>query len=252
MIEGWVCIGRKMTEWEWYSDSNVVRLFLHLLLMANFKENHWQGRTINRGQWVSSRATVSLQTGLTIKQIRIAEAKLINSGSLVVEGANKFTVYSIVKYEEYQKSKPDRANKGQAEGNQTANKGQQLNKENKENKETNIPPTPLPDWIPKRDWDDWIAQRKDKPSKRALELSIERLAKLKAQGHPPDHVLQQSIQRGWAGLFAIKPDYQPQGGINENTTRNTSNSESKWVTEGKRLAAKYREQALADGQGATG
>jgi hypothetical protein len=64
----------------------------------------------------------------------------------------------------------------------------------------------LPDWIPQQDWDDWIKSRKKKPTVRAKELAVERLAKLKAAGHEPATVLQQSILGSWTGLFAVKPD----------------------------------------------
>lgn len=64
----------------------------------------------------------------------------------------------------------------------------------------------LPTWIPERDWNDWIASRKKKPTVRAKELAVEKLAKLKVEGHDPATVLQQSILGSWTGLFAVKTD----------------------------------------------
>ena len=32
---GWISLYRKFTEWEWYTDANTMRVFLHLLLKAN-------------------------------------------------------------------------------------------------------------------------------------------------------------------------------------------------------------------------
>jgi hypothetical protein len=64
----------------------------------------------------------------------------------------------------------------------------------------------IPNWIPKRDWSDWIAQRKTKPSARAIEIAIAKLASLREKGHLPERVLQQSIMRGYTGLFPVNDD----------------------------------------------
>ena len=33
-MSGWIKLHRKITEWEWYSDANTFRVFMHLLLTA--------------------------------------------------------------------------------------------------------------------------------------------------------------------------------------------------------------------------
>ena len=68
------------------------------------------------------------------------------------------------------------------------------------------PPPPLPDWLPEKDFNDWVKARKRKPTQRAIELNIAILEKLKKEGHDPALVLQQSIRNGWDGLFPIKPE----------------------------------------------
>ena len=40
---GFVAIPRGLTDWEWYSEPNTARLFIHLLLTANWQEKQWQG-----------------------------------------------------------------------------------------------------------------------------------------------------------------------------------------------------------------
>jgi Helix-turn-helix domain len=61
-----------------------------------------------------------------------------------------------------------------------------------------------PGWVPIRDWEDWLEVRKKKripETDRALQLSVDRLAKFQNRGHPPGTVLQLAIERGWTGLF---------------------------------------------------
>jgi hypothetical protein len=212
MAEGWICIARKITEWEWYSDSNVFRLFMHLLLKANFRENRWQGIVISRGQVVTSRGKISDQIGLSIKQIRVAEAKLSSSGVVDVKGANKFTIYTIAKYDDYQSPLFEMANKRQTKGKQKTNKGQHLNNENNDNNNTLDLPPPLPPWLPIPEWEDYKEFRRKINSpmtEKAEQLAIAELEKLKNQGYDPKAVLEQSIMRGWKGLFPLK------GNVNE-------------------------------------
>lgn len=64
----------------------------------------------------------------------------------------------------------------------------------------------LPDWIPVDTWNDFVEMRTTirKPlTSPAMKLAIKDLARLKAEGHDPKSVLEQSILRGWAGLFPL-------------------------------------------------
>ena len=148
------------------------------------------------------------QIGLTIRQIRVAEDKLIKSGSIVVKGANKYSVYSIVKYDEYQTIELNAANKGQTKGNRAANKGQQLNNDNNENNENKtVPPTPLPEWMPMQLWADYLEMRKVKkasPTEKAIMLLIAKLDGWRAKGHDPSEILSKSITSNWTDIFEPK------------------------------------------------
>jgi hypothetical protein len=65
----------------------------------------------------------------------------------------------------------------------------------------------LPDWIPRKAWDDFEAMRKKnrKPmTDRARELAVSQLEKLRREGNPPGEVLNQSVLCGYQGLFAVK------------------------------------------------
>lgn len=141
MSEGWVSIHRKILEWEWYSDINVCRLFIHLLLKVNHKEIRWQGKLIKKGQTLTSYNTLSTETGLTVKQIRTALDKLKGTGEVAVSRGYNYQVISITNYTEYQsegrQSGSQRAGSGQSKGSQRATN----NNENTVNNENN-PLTP--------------------------------------------------------------------------------------------------------------
>ena len=73
----------------------------------------------------------------------------------------------------------------------------------------------LPDWLPKEQWQGWLEMRsrsRAPNTERALKLALADLEKLRAEGHDPASVLDQSTKRGWRGLFPVKqvagtPDY---------------------------------------------
>lgn len=62
----------------------------------------------------------------------------------------------------------------------------------------------LPPWLDSAAWNDWHAFRNSRKgwTARARELSLRKLSQLHAEGHDPRTVIEQSIERGWTGLFA--------------------------------------------------
>ena len=68
------------------------------------------------------------------------------------------------------------------------------------------PALTLPDWLPESAWADWHSFRNQRKgwTRKARELSLATLTKLRARGHDPTAVIEQSIERGWTGLFELK------------------------------------------------
>ncbi len=99
---GQILLHRKIVEWEWYTDINTCRLFIHMLLIANWKEGHFRGTTVPRGSFVSSLEKLSKETGLTKREIRTAISHLKTTGELTVETTNKYSVFTVQNYDLYQ------------------------------------------------------------------------------------------------------------------------------------------------------
>lgn len=89
------------TDWEWYESTNVFRLFTHCLLHTNTQNIRYCGREIKAGQFVSSVARISAETGLTISQVRTALKKLKDTGYISTKSTNKYTIYTVIGYQEY-------------------------------------------------------------------------------------------------------------------------------------------------------
>jgi hypothetical protein len=74
---------------------------------------------------------------------------------------------------------------------------------NKNRKEQNPPIPPQPD--PCENWQDWVSYKKSKRqwTPATEKLSRRELVKLAELGYSPVEVIEQSISRGWSGLFEV-------------------------------------------------
>lgn len=101
-MSGHIKLDRKILEWEWYSDINTFRLFVHMILKANWKDCNFRGTTVPRGSFVSSIGRLSEETSLTEREIRTAISHLKMTGELTSKSTNRFTVFTIKNYNLYQ------------------------------------------------------------------------------------------------------------------------------------------------------
>lgn len=136
-MEGFIVLHRKMLDWEWYSDPLMVHLWITLLLMANYEDKKWCGIVIKRGQLVTSFDKLSLQTGMSIRQLRTRLDRLEDCECITKQTTNKYTIVTICNYSSYQDIPDDNDSqatiKRQASDNQTTIKRQQHNKDNNNN-----------------------------------------------------------------------------------------------------------------------
>ena len=95
---GFILLYRDLLEWQWYQNPTVSRLFIHLLLKANYTEKKWQGHLIKRGQLITSISNLSSELSLSNQEIRTALRKLQDSGFITRHATNRFTVVTIINY----------------------------------------------------------------------------------------------------------------------------------------------------------
>jgi len=102
MRNGWIKLHRSLLDWEWYDDINVMRVFLHCLLMANHKDKKYRGAVVQRGSFLTGRDALASQTGLTVQQIRTSLNKLKSTNELTIKSSKQGTVIKVVSYDRYQ------------------------------------------------------------------------------------------------------------------------------------------------------
>lgn len=122
---GYVKLHRKMFEWEWWDDINTFRLFVTILLLANWKPKRWRGRVIPRGSCWTSIPELAKKSGLTYQQTRTALDKLISTGEITDKVTSRGRLITVANYDVYQsdaENVTDKITDKNADNQQTSNR----------------------------------------------------------------------------------------------------------------------------------
>lgn len=166
--------------------------------------------------------TIAIRTCLSERAVQGAIKWLASAGILAAQGRNgRSTVYQITPaaYAPPQEMRPagnaptpaagaltpaDPAEAPADAAPRTINNHQGTAKEPSKERVK----TALPDWLPLEAWDMWSRFRKKASGAKwtddAKRISLATLKNLHADGHDPTAVIEQSIERGWTGLFPLK------------------------------------------------
>lgn len=98
----YIKLDRNLLRWRWYKDSNTTRVFIHLLLTANYGDLDFENITVERGQIVTSYKSIGSFLGLSYQSVRTAIAHLKSTGEITVKTYPKYSVITIVNYGLYQ------------------------------------------------------------------------------------------------------------------------------------------------------
>ena len=214
--------------WEWYDDANTFRLFIHLLLKANYEDAQWRGLTIKRGQLFTSIGHLSHELKISNKAIRIALDKLIKTKEVASKGASNGTMITICKYDSYQSSfNAEGQTEGQTRGKRGATNNKNNNNKVKKNKEIDLSFLQK-DFIPVVE--KWLLYKKEKKQEYKGQTSINTFCKKLIEYSNGDAIIaeaiiEQSIANNWAGIFELKNNN------NGNKQQNGLDADAKWRAE---------------------
>ena len=106
MSNGWVKLHRGLLEHGIFRDAEVLQVWMYLLLRASYREQKLAiGRQVIRlqpGQLLYGRKAVSDKLSMGEGKLRGIMEMLEQSGSIVVESTNRYSVVTIVNWMEYQ------------------------------------------------------------------------------------------------------------------------------------------------------
>jgi Fe-S cluster biosynthesis and repair protein YggX len=103
MNKGWIRLHRKLLDWQWHDEPNMVALWIHILLRACYGSNKYHGITTERGQIATSINAISAATGIGRKTVMWGLRKLEEEGSITMRGiVGHCTIITVNNYDQYQ------------------------------------------------------------------------------------------------------------------------------------------------------
>lgn len=145
MDTGFITLHRKVTENPIWKNSQLVHLFITLLLLANHEEKKFlfNGKleSVKRGQLITGRHTLAEQTLIPAGSIPRYLGILEKLGIVNIKANNKFSLITIEKYNDYQNKDGVaniKANNKRTASEQPVNTNNNDNNVNNDNKDTAV------------------------------------------------------------------------------------------------------------------
>lgn len=221
----YVKLYRSIEKWEWYTDVNTTKLWIHILIKANHKPNKWRGRTIKRGQFISSYSKLAKETGLSVKSVRVALNHLKTTNEVAYEGAQQYSLITVIKWSDYQSKEDSQGtDRGKSKGNQRAHEGQARGKRGATNKneknDKNDKKKDIGDFVEFSNnnqelldallmFDQMRTAIKKPLTAGAKKLLISKLTKMQSEGEDIIECLKTSVMNSWLSVYPAKSNRTP-------------------------------------------
>lgn len=131
----YIKLDRKIAEWEWFTDSNTLKLWIYLLVNAQYQDSSYKGIEVKRGQLITGRKKLAEQLEMSEQQIRTCLDHLQATNEITIKPTNKYSLITIEKYGLYQGDDDGNNQQNNQQDNQRATNKQPTNNHNKRNKE---------------------------------------------------------------------------------------------------------------------
>lgn len=99
----YIKLSEKILDWEWFTDGNMLKVWIYLLVNAQqFEDGRHRGIDIRTGQVITGRKEISRETGLSEQQVRTCLNRLKSTNEITIESTNQYSLITILKYDLYQ------------------------------------------------------------------------------------------------------------------------------------------------------
>lgn len=102
MSEGFIKLYRSILNWEWWNDDKTFRVFIYLLLNANWEDTRYRGHKIPKGSLVYGRKKLAKSLGMSEQSVRTSLEHLKSTNEITIKPTNKFSIITIVNWEKFQ------------------------------------------------------------------------------------------------------------------------------------------------------
>lgn len=99
---GYIKIYRSLLDWEWWDDNNTLKVFLYLLLNANWEDSRYRGVEVPRGSLIVGRKSIAHALGISERSVRTSLEHLKSTGEVTIQSTNRFSVVTVVNWDKFQ------------------------------------------------------------------------------------------------------------------------------------------------------
>jgi hypothetical protein len=102
MLNGWIKLHRRILDNGLFSEAELLKVFIWCLLKANRKTSQVNGIPVKVGQFITGRISASEELYMKPSTVYVRLKKLKRMKYIDMQTTNKFTMISVVKYNQYQ------------------------------------------------------------------------------------------------------------------------------------------------------
>lgn len=102
MPSGFIVIDRKLLEWKYHDNPYAFSLWIHILLLANWKEGWFHGVLVERGSFITSVGALAQITGIHPNTVRKYLKQFEKDNQISLKTTNKYTQINVINYAKYQ------------------------------------------------------------------------------------------------------------------------------------------------------
>lgn len=208
---GYVLLYRKLLDWEWFGDGNTLKLFLYLLLSANYKQAKWQGIDVNPGQLIITFRSAAEQCNLTMREFRTSFYHLNSTHEITHKTTHHYTLvtianwasYQIMKEEPTQQTTHEATNQRQTNDKPTTHIEEYIKKERNNTTFVDVVNGYTDDVGLQEAILGWVEMRNKKKkgfTSRALKLALKQLDKLTGN---KTELVDHATMKGWESFYQI-------------------------------------------------
>ena len=196
-MSGWIKLHRQIVDWEWYTEHNTFRVFIHLLLTANHKDKKYRGIELKAGSIVTSRDILAIATGLSVRQVRTALDKLKTTNELTIKTSSQGTIIQIVNYSKYQVETSEMTNDRPTNDQQTTTN---KNEKKEINTKYSFLASLLDNGFDEKLSKEWMEVRKQLKAVNTETAFNSFMTQVKKHGGDRNKILRKCVERSWKGF----------------------------------------------------
>lgn len=218
MHRGYIKLWRKIFDSGIQQEPMTFTMWIWILCNVTHKPLNYIARgqciKLNPGELIIGRKKLSKELRISERSVRTCLHHLETWGNVTIRTTNRFSIINVINWEIYQgqEIKNDQQNDQEVTSKRPASDQQVTTKQEvknvkKERKKKESGGNGIPDWIPKETWEafkEFRIRKKAPLTNLAIKKTITELERLKNLGYDPKSVLEQSVYRGWAGVFPIR------------------------------------------------